>query len=64
MCITCICKVVYIFINTVIYHFIYHSKNITYLFGIQYFICIFVVQKRTQKGCTLVGLPFLLSCLI
>lgn len=49
MCITCICKVVYIFINTVIYHFIYHSKNITYLFGIQYFICIFVVQKRTQK---------------
>lgn len=31
MCITCICEVVYIFIYIVIYHFIYWSKNITYL---------------------------------
>lgn len=45
MCITCICEVVYIFIYIVIYHFIYWSKNITYLFGIQCIICIFVIQK-------------------
>lgn len=45
MCITCICEVVYIFIYIVIYYFIYWSKYITYLFGIQYIICIFVIQK-------------------
>ena len=45
MCITCICKVVCTPINTVIYHFIYKSKNITYLFGIQNITDIFVIQK-------------------
>lgn len=64
MCAMCIYKAIYISINTVIYYFIYCSKKVTYLFGIQHIICIFVVQKRTQKGCALVGLPSLLSCLL
>lgn len=41
----CIYKAIYISINTVIYYFIYYSKNVTYLFGIQYIICIFVYRK-------------------
>lgn len=45
MCITCICEAVYTSIYIVIYYFICWSKNITYLFGIQYIICIFVIQK-------------------
>lgn len=60
----CIYKAIYISINTVIYYFIYYSKNTTYFFGNQNIIRIFVVQKRTQKGCALVGLPSLLSCLL
>lgn len=41
----CIYKAVYVLINTVIYHFIYYGKNVTYLFGVQYIICIFVYRK-------------------
>lgn len=38
-------KAVSISVNVVIYYFIYHGKNITYLFGVQYIICIFVYRK-------------------
>lgn len=64
MCTMCIYAASYAPVNMVIYYFIYCSKNITYFFGNQNIIRIFVVQKRTQKGCTLVGLPSLLSCLL
>lgn len=45
MCTMCIYTASYASVNIVIYYFIYYSKNITYFFGNQNIIRIFVVQK-------------------
>lgn len=45
MCTMCIYTASYVSVKIVIYNFIYHSKNVTYFFGNQNIIRIFVVQK-------------------